>query len=323
MTARNHHYVSQCYLKGFTVERKKKRQIIVFDGVIGKTFPTATDNVASERDFNRFEAEGLEPDAVEHGFGEFESTVSVALESIIRTQSLSVEKDKIGLINLIAFVGMRNPRLRETVRTIHEDVAKAMMETTLQNAERWEAQSARAIKSDHIKPEDSLRYEEVKEFFERGEYKIELATERHIQVELDSIDHVLPVLFKRRWKLLKAIPESGGFITSDHPMVLQWSDPSNRGGFYGPGLAMPKTEIIFPISTRLAVIGTFETEDGELEVNENVVAGINGAQVVFSRRQVYARDYNFHYALQPSEPLRKASKLVDDKRFRKGQAAIG
>jgi len=29
----------------------------------------------------------------------------------------------------------------------------------------------------------------------------------------------------------------------------------------------------------------------------------------------YARDHNFHYAMQPDEPLRKASKLLSDPRF--------
>jgi hypothetical protein len=55
VTARRHHFVPQCYLKGFTVERKKRRQITVFDAKNRKVFTTAIDNVALERDFNRVE----------------------------------------------------------------------------------------------------------------------------------------------------------------------------------------------------------------------------------------------------------------------------
>jgi hypothetical protein len=31
--------------------------------------------------------------------------------------------------------------------------------------------------------------------------------------------------------------------------------------------------------------------------------------------QIYARDPNFHYAMQPDEPSKKASKLLSDPRF--------
>jgi hypothetical protein len=78
------------------------------------------------------------------------------------------------------------------------------------------------------------------------------------------------------------------------------------------------TEVIFPISTRFAVAGAFELKPGSvIELGETNVARINGAQVAYSQRQVYSRDWNFKYALQPNEQPHKASKLNDDQRFRK------
>jgi len=86
VTARRNHYVPQSYLKGFTVERKKKkRQITVFDGKDRKVFITAIDNVALERDFNRVELEDFEPDAFEKAMAGFESEISPALDRIIAT----------------------------------------------------------------------------------------------------------------------------------------------------------------------------------------------------------------------------------------------
>jgi hypothetical protein len=116
MTARRHHFIPQFYLKGFTVDRKKKRQLAVFDGKDRKAFIAAIDNVALERDFNRVEVEGLEPDAFENAVAAFEAEIAPALDRIIATQSNESEDDRITLVNLIGALALRNPRLRETIR---------------------------------------------------------------------------------------------------------------------------------------------------------------------------------------------------------------
>ncbi|HXL71092.1 MAG TPA: DUF4238 domain-containing protein, partial [Rhizomicrobium sp.] len=68
MTARHHHYVPQCYLRGFAVERKKRKyQLLVYDRIARRSYPSATENVAQERDFNRFETESGPPDSFEAG----------------------------------------------------------------------------------------------------------------------------------------------------------------------------------------------------------------------------------------------------------------
>jgi hypothetical protein len=58
--ARKHHYVPRCYLKNFSVRRKKgKPQVQVFDKKDGRAFPSAIDNIAAERDFNTVNVEGI------------------------------------------------------------------------------------------------------------------------------------------------------------------------------------------------------------------------------------------------------------------------
>jgi len=50
MTARRHHFISQCYLNRFAVLRKAgKFQTRVFDHTTAKTFLTAVENVGLER----------------------------------------------------------------------------------------------------------------------------------------------------------------------------------------------------------------------------------------------------------------------------------
>lgn len=56
-------------------------------------------------------------------------------------------------------------------------------------------------------------------------------------------------------------------------------------------------------------------KNSEIDVSEESVAGVNGGVIALAEAPVYARDQKFHYAMQPDEPLQKASKLITDKRF--------
>jgi hypothetical protein len=85
-------------------------------------------------------------------------------------------------------------------------------------------------------------FEEVKSFVEKPDFSVTVRTERHIQIELQAFNDLLPVMLSRKWVLIKAPERSGGFITSDHPMVLMWSDPKMRAGLYGPGFGLTGTE---------------------------------------------------------------------------------
>ncbi len=152
----------------------------------------------------------------------------------------------------------------------------------------------------------------MKDFFERGEYTIEVATERDIKLEFSTFDKLLPLMFGRKWLLLSASKTSGGFVTSDHQVCLIWSQPGLRGPI---GFGLKKTEVIFPLSLNLTVIGPFELEDAELDVPDDTVAAINGIIIAFAERQVYARDGNFKYQLRADDVPRKASKLMSDPAF--------
>jgi hypothetical protein len=64
------------------------------------------------------------------------------------------------------------------------------------------------------------------------------------------------------------------------------------------------------------MVGAFETERGEAEVDDDTVSTFNGIVASFAERQVYARDQHFRYTFREGEPARKASKLISDPKFR-------
>ena len=119
--------------------------------------------------------------------------------------------------------------------------------------------------------------------------------------------------FRRNWVVLKAPQDTGGIVTSDHPVSLTWSDPEMQGSGRGPGLAAKNTDIIVPISHRLALIGSFDLEEGELDITEEMVTHLNDRIIGGSHHQVYAHDLNFTY-VRNGQP-RKGAKLCEDQHF--------
>jgi hypothetical protein len=310
--ARRHHYVPRCYLKGFSTLRKANKQTIqVFDKKNGKAYPAAIENVAVERDFNTVHVEGLDPDALEKAAADFESELAPALGRIIESRSLEDPNDTGLLLNFIAWLATRNPRLRENVRDFHERIARQVMNLALATPQRWSNQKKKLNLSED---QEAVTYEEMKAFVERKDYTVSVPTETHIQLEAGTFEKVLQTMFERKWVLLKAPKTSGGFITSDHPVCLTYSQPRGRIPI---GYGLRNTEVIFPISPGLAVVGAFELEHGEMEIDEGLTAQFNGTVAVFAERQVYSRDHHFHYSVDDSGRLRKASRLASDLAWRR------
>lgn len=142
MVARIHHYVPQLYLRGFCADAKR-RKLFVVDGVDKTTFVTRPRNVAAERDLNRVELEGLEPDFLEKGFAEFDAEVSIAIERTCDKRTFREENDRALILSLVSLLALRNPRHREMVNDWQSQVSKMIIQTSMATPERWARQLRR------------------------------------------------------------------------------------------------------------------------------------------------------------------------------------
>lgn len=311
--ARNHHWVPQCYLKGFARSPSKNAQLFVADAKTGRSFLTSPRNVASARDFNRVDAVGIDPGHVEAGYADFEGLAAPALRRLRENYQIGTPEDHNLILNLIALLAVRTPCMRENVRDFHDRVARQMIRQTIATRERYEATLGRARPDGNPTAEDVLSYEAMRDFVESDEYTIEVSTTRHVDNELNLVNTVLPLLAARSWMLFKAQPGTGGFVTSDHPVGLQWSERKERGLFASPGFGLRGTEVIFPVSHDLLMVGEFDGKGGILEVDQERVAYANGFIIWHSDRQVYARDDRFFY-LGSKGDLRRGGDLASDLR---------
>lgn len=309
--ARNHHWIPQCYLRGFARSPSKNAQLYVVDSVSGKAFMTTPRNVASERDFNRIEVDGMDPDHVEGGYARFEGVASAALRRLCDTRDFGSAEDHNLILNLIALLAIRNPRMRESSRRMHETLIKRAMDVATATKDRFERSMAGAVRSGYVEPDHGMSYESMRDFVERDRFIIELPTTRHVEDELKRVDVILPLLGRRCWMLLRAAPGTGGFVTSDHPVVLDWIDRRGRGTFQSPAHGLKSTEVIFPVSQDLVMYGQFEGRFGVLDVGLEAVTRINTDIIAHAQRQVYAKDDRFHYAITPGRVSFGADLLRD------------
>jgi hypothetical protein len=158
MVARRNHYVARCYLKAFSVQRKKKRQVQVFDKKTRQTFATATDNVALEGNFNTVEVEGLEPDFFEKAMAEFEGELAPALERIIGAQSLQNDADDYAmLLNFVTMLALRNPRQREMMRDFQERVTKQIMNVAISGKESHRSRLSQGRRRHELCNDEKIR----------------------------------------------------------------------------------------------------------------------------------------------------------------------
>lgn len=314
MTARQHHYIPQCYLKGFTRGKAKKSKLTVIDIKQEKRFETIPRNVGGVRDFNRIEIENIDPNAVESALSEFESSAAAALKRLEETLDFTGQT-RVVILNLVALLAVRSPERREQIGGIEKEIMERVLETSLDSKERWEAKEAKK-RQENPEYKTGITYEELKAFFDSKQYQIKLTTESHLRNEMHMIDVVLPLLNQRKWSLIQATENTGPFITSDNPVCLNWNNPSEVPPLYrsSPGFGMGDTQLYFPISKDLALVGEFDKEDSTLVATNNLVAILNTKMLHNTYKQVYSPKVGFTF-------ISKNGAILDGSRmFNEGNA---
>lgn len=293
MTARHHHYLSQCYLKGFTNGGSKKSKLEVIDVRKKKNFTTIPRNIGGIRDFNRIDADGLDPNVLEKSLAAFEGEVATALKKFDTGCDFDGEVKEL-ILNLIAMFASRSPERREHMRSFQAQVIERMMKLSIATKERWESQITQLKESD--RELNDVSYEDIKTFVEGKQYTIDVAREHHIRMESVAIEAILPCLAGRNWMVIKSTEETGPFITSDHPVNLSWKEPDSIPPFYrnSPGFGLKDTQVCFPVSQSIALIGEFDGAEGIYEGTKDLVAALNTKMLYFVHKQLYAPKLNFY-----------------------------
>lgn len=311
--AKIQHYVPQYYLRGFVNERK---QLYVVDRPRAKFFRVPTDKVAGELYFNLVTIGGVNPFAVEEALSEMEGKIAPVLEKVISTCSLGDESDRSAIMNLIASVTLRNPKQRAAVGEIYRGAGQLAAGAGLETEEKY-AGFVATMKAEGL---SAPTYDEMKGWFEKEPELFKPPPppkEFNILVELEWHDPLVKLYEGRKWQMLVAADHSGGFVTSDHPVCLRWMEDQDHGET-SPGFAVPGTEVIFPLSQKLALLGRFEGDESVVPADKEMVARINSLLISNCHRQVYGRDALFSYKRGPKGEIGSGAHLDKDEAFLAG-----
>lgn len=283
--SRHHHFLPQAYLGGFTDTGNKCGQLFVFKVDNGQSFRTTPRNVGGQRDFNRVEIDGTAPDVIENAWAPFEASVADILRWIATNDAIPSGEDFDVLINFLALLAVRNPQLRKSFNRARESGLRIAADLLVSDKRIFEYHAHKARNAGEHIPEN-VKYEDVRNFVEKGDYSIEFGNETNIRVEINAIDGVLPCLTARHWTLLVAERDEGEFVSSDRPVTVVWKEPGMRSPV---GVGMKRTELILPLNRRQALLGVYEDPFGPILFIPNAaIAEINSRTISNAERHIYA-----------------------------------
>jgi hypothetical protein len=309
--ARKHHYVPEMYLSGFA---NREGQCFAVDASIREEFYSAPKGISAKRDYNLVEAPGVPPDALEKELGKFESVIAPGIKRVRETASFGENaKDREDIINLITLLAVRNPRTRKDMEKLYTGVFQAMVAMPFEDKARWEA-VVEAMKLAGKWPKDKpADFEGHKKFVEENKDTLKAHKNFSLEVELEALPQIYPYFDVRKWRLLKSKDGSGGFVTTDHPVcVHRPADGINYGQQFAPGFGLADRDILFPLSSKVALIGRMEGDEDVMEVDRHCVASVNATVMGFAMRQIYAADDQFYYSRPAGQPLGQGSSLLQD-----------
>ena len=274
--ARHHHYLSQCYLNNFIdLSEPKKKQITGFNLMNRKLFRTSTRNVGGERDFNRIEINGIDPNYIEKTMADLENSVAEMLRLLIAGAVFENEIKGV-LLTYIPLLAIRTPGMRNDIESrlikpLHKLMARAMVATPEQYQDMLFMRQV----------EEGLHFDNAESVCEQVKSNIEndvgtpsVSREFMISMEMECAREIEKTLYNRAWWLMEA-GDGDYFVTSDRPVNLIWKD----GRPVSPGFGLLGTLVVFPVSQKLLLVGEFDGVNGRSKVSSEFVAMVNGIVV--------------------------------------------
>lgn len=312
--SRRHHFLPQFYLAGFTSSAEKDGDLWILNRDDGHRWKGNPNSVAHQRDFYRVDSvPGVTPDAFEKAFATFEGWAATTLKGILEKQELPVRGTE-GfdiLINLVALMEARVPGTRVALTKPLEMISKMILENMVITPEHFRA-TIKELRESGVKISEDVDYEVMKEFVQGKHYSIEIPQGLHMQQLFEMIDILLPLLGERKWSLLIAEDGAGDFVTSDRPVSLSWTiTPLLPGIFETPGFGLANTDVTFPLSKKLALLGRFEGISGRYRADQKRVATINSRTGMYCERFICSAQEDFPW-LKSNGTVKGAADLVDE-----------
>ncbi|ECO2987081.1 hypothetical protein ABI58_11025 [Salmonella enterica subsp. enterica serovar Salford] len=302
--ARHHHYLSQCYLRGFTKNGGVKSKLTALDIKKKKAFETSTRNVGGIRDFNRLDIEGFDPNILESSLAEFEGSVATELKKLSQGAPFS-GNTKDTIISFISLLAVRTPAMREHMTSQITPIIEMIARMSIATQERYENAISEIENSTGNAIASNVSYETVRDFVESGNYNISLKREFLIAAEIQVSKAIEEALDRRSWRMFRSTLTSGSFVTTDNPVHLMWND--DREGV--PDFGLLDTSVLFPVSKDLILLGDYNGVEGVFDTDDKLAAYFNSKSIFHAVERVFSSDLTFNY-IDANGDVKQGKKLI-------------
>lgn len=272
---RKNHFTPVLYLRNFCDGNDVLHVVSPIDGHRWKSSPAG---IGYERGLywpDNLE-KSVDPNKCEDTFCNFEGAAAPVINEIVTRRRMPTDDEQLGMLfNFIAFQAVRGPNARRTIAAPREDTARIIMDLLVSSRELYENQMRRFGHSP-----DEYPYEKIIQ----GRYEPYLTTEGFLDGAMKMMDTILRYLHRRSWTVLYSDRSGEQFVVSDHPVALTWSDGHHTR--VGPGHAHLKTDVTFPLSSSVALLGRYEAFEPVTEVPREIVATVNSKTINHAQRFV-------------------------------------
>jgi hypothetical protein len=300
---RRHHYTPVLYLRNFTDAHGVLHVVQRATGERRETSPEAIgfeNNLYWPDDLQ----DGEDPEIYEKQFRDFEGKAAPVIQRIIETREMPTDDDALGILyNFIAFQFVRTPSARRLVAAPREHTARIIIDLLENNRGLYESEMRRSGGDLSTFP-----FERIQQT--KGMYEPKLTTDGFIEGAMTMMNAILKYLPQRTWTVLVSERSGESFVASDHPVVLEWSNP--HGNRLPPGHAHVDTELSIPLSSTLALIGCYTPFDFDPDYLPAYVSGVNSRTINHARVFIAAREDRF--ILQDSGRIITSDQLIQELR---------
>jgi hypothetical protein len=277
VATRDHHYVPQFFLGGFTPSGSKKDRLWESDLSTGMQRLKTPKQVAKRSDLYRVSVPGLDPEAVEQGLSKLETAAAPLLKQV--AQSTSLPNDIGERQTLFYFIGVlvvRNPSERSGVRMFRD-----ILRDEVATPEAWEvARQRRGL------PDDYVAYAELKQAVET-----ESNQHTYVLVMIKAAEIMARVLLSRTWRVVTS--SAGRLVCSDRPAVFIENAPHGRI-LTSSDAPSEAAVVVVPLTRYVALVGKWgDGRDSTGALSYPGVAKLNNCTIRNADRYIFSAHDDF------------------------------